>query len=187
MSLDRREFLGSGLKLGAVSATALTVVGTSAGLVGCGGSAVHSAQGYRYLRPADVLLFTAITPVVLAPAMTETKADLILDKVLLRVDELAYNLEPAGRKMVYQLFDLLNMRVTRWLTTGLSASWADADSEQVGAFLDRWRDSSFELFNVGYKALTKFITAAYFSLEESQVHSQYPGPPAWAVQAVAEA
>lgn len=184
--LDRRAFLGSGLKLGALSTTTLAVTAGSAGLMGCGGKAVQAAEGYRYLRDADLLLFTAITPIILAPVKADANFNVVLDKVLQRVDELAYNIEPTGRKTIYQLLDLLNMRLTRWLATGLAAPWQEATTAEIEAFLDRWCDSSFELFNVGYKALTKFVTAAYFSLEESQAHSQYPGPPAWAVQAVAE-
>lgn len=184
---ERRDFLGTSLRLGIFSSASLSVVGATAGLSGCGGNATPVAEGYRYLRPQDVLLFTALAPVVLAPATQQPNFSELLDKLLLRVDGLGANLESPASKAIYQLFDLLNMRVTRWLTTGVSANWDEASEQDLKDFLEKWRGSSIALFNLGYRVLTKLLTAAYFSLPDSQVVSAYPGPPTWAVQAVAEA
>lgn len=178
-SIDRRGFLQTSLLGGA----ALTVTGAAATLSGCGGKAVQTAEGYRYLRAADVELFTAIGPVVLAPVANAADFAAVLGRVLQRIDTLAFNLDAPARKTVYQLFDLLNMRVTRWITTGIAAPWAEATEGDIEAFLVRWRDSSIGLFNVGYRALTKFVAASYFSLADSRAVTAYPGPQAWALQA----
>lgn len=178
-SIDRRGFLQTSLLGGA----ALTVTGAAATLSGCGGKTVQTATGYKYLRAADVELFTAISPVVLAPVADQADFAAALGRVLQRIDRLAYNLDAPARKTVYQLFDLLNMRVTRWITTGISAPWSEASADEIEMFLVRWRDSSVGLFNVGYRALTKFVAASYFSLADSRAVTSYPGPQAWALQA----
>lgn len=179
--VDRRSFL----KTGFIGGAALSAVGATATLSGCGGKTVQTAEGYRYLRSGDVVLFTAITPVVLAPIAQQADFADVLARVIRRIDDLAFNLDETNRNTVYQLFDLLNMRVTRWLTTGVGAPWLEATPDEIDVFLQRWRDSSLGLFNVGYRALTKFVAASYFSLPDSRVITAYPGPQPWALQATA--
>lgn len=182
-TIDRRAFLGGSLRLGVAGAATLSVVGAGASLSGCGGNAVQTADGFSYLRPDDVVLFSALCPVVLSRAAQEADFENTVAQIVQRIDALAFNLDAPNRKTVYQLLDLLNMRVTRWLTTGIGANWQDAAPEDIAAFLAKWRDSSIGLFNVGYRALTKFVSASYFSLPDSRAYTGYPGPQPWALQA----
>ena len=182
-ALGRREFLSSGLRFSAASVATLSVVGAGASLTGYGGKAVQTADGFLYLRPDDVILFASLCPVVLSVAAKDADFDKTVVRIVQRIDALAFNLDAPNRKAVYQLLDLLNMRVTRWLTTGVGANWQDAAPEDIAAFLAKWRDSSIGLFNVGYRALTKFVSASYFSLPDSRAYTGYPGPQPWALQA----
>lgn len=175
----RRGFL----KTSFLGGLTLSVAGATAGLTGCGGKVVSAAEGYRYLRNDDVLLFNAIIPVVLAPVSKQEGFSEIIDRVLHQIDEFGFNLEAPAAAEIYKLFDLLNMRVTRWLATGVGSAWQDATAEDIQKFLDKWRDSSIGLFNAGYRALSKFVAVAYFTLPESRAASGYPGPQAWALHA----
>lgn len=175
----RRGFL----KTSFLGGLTLSAAGATAGLTGCGGKAVTAAEGYRYLRTDDVLLFSAIIPVVLAPITTQKDFAGTIDRVLQQIDEFGFNLDAPASAEIYKLFDLLNMRVTRWLATGVGSAWQDASVEDIQKFLNKWRDSSIGLFNAGYRALSKFVAVAYFCLPESRAASGYPGPQAWALQA----
>lgn len=175
----RRGFL----KTSFLGGLTLSAAGTTAGLTGCGGKAVPAAEGYRYLRTDDVLLFNALIPVVLAPVSTQKDFAKTIDRVLQRIDEFGFNLDAPAAAEIHKLFDLLNMRVTRWLTTGVGSAWQDAQAEEIQQFLNKWRDSSISLFNGGYRALSKFVSVAYFSLPDSRAASGYPGPQSWALKA----
>ena len=172
------------MQLSAATWAVLGTVGAAGTLSGCGGQAVATANGFRYLRPDDVQLFSALIPGVLSPLKVESVPDSLVLQVVQRVDAFAANLEPTAKKTIYQLFDLLNMRVTRWAATGISSPWSDANEIEIEQFLLKSRASSFELFNVGYRVLTKLITAAYFSSGASQEITKYPGRPSWAKKTV---
>lgn len=182
-AIDRRGFLKTSFWGGVT----LSAAGVTASLTGCGGKAVSVAEGYRYLRPDDLPLFRAIIPAVLSPIASQPGFDATVDRVLQRVDMFGFNLDAPARAQIYQLFDLLNMRATRWLTTGIASTWQDASAEEVAAFLTKWQTSSIGLFNVGYRALSKFVGVGYFSLAESRAYSAYSGPQAWALQATRQA
>jgi len=64
------------------------------------------------------------------------------------------------------------------------SSWENASTQSVDAFLERWRTSGVGLFNNGYIALTKVSNVAFYGHEDHWHLSGYPGPPAWAVDAL---
>jgi hypothetical protein len=78
------------------------------------------------------------------------------------------------RRELDQLFGLLASHPGRWLA-GLD--WERATSEQVAAFLQRWRTSSFDLFVVGYQAMHDLVLGAWYADPSSWAAIGYPGPP----------
>lgn len=171
MALHRRDFL----KLSAGSAALLSAGALTATLAGC--SKVHTpAKGYAFLRDADVALFAALTPAVLGSTLPLADRAAHIERVLQGVDATAARLLLPAQTTLYQLFDLLNTGLTRRLTTGVSKPWAEADPEQVAAFLTRWQTSSIGLFNAGYRGLIKFITGAWVGTDAGLAAAGYPGP-----------
>lgn len=172
--LTRRSFL----KLGVAGGVALGTTSLVAGLAGCGKREEAIAQGFAFLRDADVALFRALTPVVLGDALPTdaTRRESLTAEILRRIDGACFLLEPNAQGEVLKLFDLLHMRVTRWLTTGVSAPWAEASADDITRFLERWRDSSIGAFNAGYRLLTKLVAASYYAIPATWTLSGYPGP-----------
>lgn len=172
--LSRRSVL----KLGVAGSVALGATSLVGGLAGCGKREQAIAQGFTFLRDADVVLFRALTPVVLGSALP---ADAALAaartaETLKRLDIACLLLGPPSQAEVYKLFDLLHMRLTRWLTTGVGAPWNEASVEDIARFLERWRGSSIGLFNAGYRLLTKLVAASYYGIPETFEMAGYPGP-----------
>lgn len=172
-ALGRRDFL----KLSAGSAALLSAAALTATLAGC---AKHEAPaaGYRFLRRSDLELFAALAPVVLGSSLPTENRELHLAALLKAIDGAGVPLQAPGRKMVYQLFDLLNTGLTRRLTTGVSQPWPQAEAAEIKAFLDRWQTSSIGLFNAGYRALTKFVIGSWIGTPQGLKSVGYPGP--WA-------
>ncbi len=173
LPLSRRSVL----KLGLAAGTVLTVSSLGAGLAGCSRREAAAAAGLRCLRDADVELFRALLPVMLAGSLADGAP---LDGLLARIDDAALRLGAPARRELFKLFDLLHLRPTRWLTTGIAEPWREATPQQVSAFLQRWRDSRVGLLNAGYLALNKFCCITHYSQPEGWAQMGYPGPLAWA-------
>lgn len=179
---DRREFL----KLTLAGTATLGIASTGAQLAGCSSQPERAADGRVFLRDADVQLFTAIVPVVLAGVLPDDEAEreALIAKVVNAIDAGALALSAPIRKTLWQLFDLLNWRFTRYATTGIWAPWNEATAEDIDAFLNRWRSSSVSLFNAGYRVLTQLVQIRYFTMPVSWADSGYPGPQEWAIKAL---
>lgn len=171
--LGRRDFL----KLSAGSAALLSAGAFTAGLAGCARQE-PPAPGYGFLRAGDLVLFTALTPVVLDNSLPAEQRAAHVATVLKAIDLTGERLQAPNRKMLYQLFDLLNTGLTRRLVTGVSKPWAEADPVEIAAFLKRWQGSSIGLFNAGYRALNKFVVGSWIGSPEGRRAVGYPGP--WA-------
>lgn len=173
LDLSRRSFL----KLGVAGSVVLGGTSLVAGLAGCGKREEAIAQGFAFLRDADVEMFRALAPVILGDALPagERREPLIAETLRL-LDGACFVLEPNGQAGLIKLFDLLHMRVTRWLTTGVSAPWAEAEAADIEQFLERWRGSSIEAFNGGYRFLTKLVAASFYAIPETWPLAGYPGP-----------
>ncbi len=182
LTLTRRSVL----KLGVAGSAVLGGVGLTATLVGCGAREQAAAQGYGFLRDADLVLFRALTPVVLADALPAEgeQREALITETLKRIDIGGVLVYAPAQKELYKLFDLLHMRFTRWLTTGISAPWNQATPAEINRFLERWRDSSVTAFNGGYRFLTKLVAASYYGIPETFPLSGYPGPLDWVYKAV---
>jgi hypothetical protein len=168
----RRTLLQTGL----LGALLLGGAGSAASLTGCSGKPPSPASGYRYLRAGDVVLMSAVIPGVLGSLLPAAGREAQLRDLLLRVDQSGYRLGAPGQKALAQLFDLLNLAPTRRLLAGIGP-WEQATPEQVQAFLERWRLSSFGLLNAGYRALIKLVSGAYYGTPAGWAAANYPGPP----------
>ena len=170
----RRTLLQAGL----FGSLLLAGAGATAVLTGCTQSTESTSLGYQFLRDADLPLLRAIVPTVLDSLLPPSGAerDRLVDDLLQRVDLSCYRLGHPSQKAVTQLFDLLNLRATRWALTGISA-WEEATPQQMQAFFERWRTSSFGLLNAGYRALVKLVSGSFFGTPAGWAAANYPGPP----------
>lgn len=180
--VSRRSFL----KLGLAGTAALGIAGLGGSLAGCGQREQAAAAGLHYLRDADVALFRALAPVALKGSVSAeaAKLDTQLDSILRGIDEAGRRLGPPAQRELHKLLDLLHLRPTRWLTTGVGAPWPQASETEIAAFLVRWQSSSIGLFNAGYAALMKLCCAGFFGQPDGWAVAGYPGPPAWAYQSL---
>ncbi|TXH02805.1 MAG: hypothetical protein E6R07_14070 [Nevskiaceae bacterium] len=174
------------LKLGLAGSLALGTVSLGAGLSGCGRREEAAAQGYRFLRDADLVLFRGLIPAVTASTLpTEAAArEARFAEILHRIDGSCLRLGAPAQKEVRKLFDLLNFGLTRRLAAGVSSPWSEVSEADALAFLDRWRSSSIGLFNAGYRVLTKLIAVANYGTPAVWASAGYPGPLDWMYKAV---
>lgn len=174
--LDKRAFL----KMGLGGVAVMSLAGTGVMMLGPF-QRDKPAQTYRFLRDADIELFSAVMPAMLAglplDGVTSVAVLHALDDMLIRAAR------PAQRE-VRKLFDLLNFTPSRWLTTGVRQTWKEAGDKEVEHFLQRWRGSSIPLFNSGYRALAKLCITPYFGLPAGYKTAGYPGPLDWMYKAI---
>jgi hypothetical protein len=180
--LSRRSFLGLGL----TGAVALSSTGVVTTLTGCSTQPASAAKGFSFLRDGDLQLFKALIPAVLGDAIHTDSHNYqaLVTNILQKVDGACANLGNKAQTEVHKLLDLLDTRLTRWLTTGIYAHWADVSVSDMNKFLVRWRDSSIGPFNAGYRVLSKLVAVSYYGLPESRAYSGYPGPLAAMYQVV---
>jgi len=134
-----------------------------------------ASKGFNFLRDNDLKLFSALTPVVLN-GMIQTQShnyQALTTNILKNIDGACANLGSKAQGEIYKLLDLLDGRITRWLTTGVWDTWPQTTAEQVNQFLSRWHGSSIGPFNAGYRVLSKLVAVSYFSLPEAQQYTGY--------------
>lgn len=170
----RRTLLQTGL----FGSLLLGAAGATATLSGCTGRTEATAAGFRFLRDADLPFLRALLPGVLGSLLPPAgmERDRLLDDLLHRIDLSGYRLGLPSQKALAQLFDLLNMRLTRRLMAGIGP-WEESTQQQVQAFLERWRSSSFAVLNTGYRALIKLVAGSFYGTPAGWAAANYPGPP----------
>ncbi len=191
-AMDRRSFLRTGLG----GALFLGTVSVTAGLSGCATApagrdyplpeAMDRSYEFRFLTRDDIVLFEALLPAIVGPGLTEepvTRRQQV-QATIERIDTGIHQFGPVNQKEFRSLFDLLNFGVTRVTVARVWSRWENASTESVDAFLGRWRNSGIGLFNNGYIALTKVSNVAFYGHEDHWHLSGYPGPPAFAVDAL---
>lgn len=180
--LSRRSLL----KLGVVGTVALTSTSMVASLSGCSRQEEAKANGFEFLRDADLALFAALIPTVLGANWHEGPAEqpALNQAILHNIDGACARLGKPAQGEIIKLLDLLHLRLTRWLTTGIWGNWSSASSDQLQHFLERWHNSSIGPFNAGYRVLTKLITVSWYALPASRRYAGYPGPLSTVFQAV---
>mgnify|MGYP000305088621 CR=1 FL=1 len=174
--MNRRNFL----KLGAASSAALTATAFTATFSGCSESALEDTPGtWKVLRAGDRSFLTAVAPVMLKGTLpTESAAQKsAIDQMLIYIDSTIFALGPHNAKQMSELFTLLNFGLSRGLTTGVWSKWEHASEEEIENFLNKWRNSSLGLLNLGYNGLNKLMTATWYGQPASWEQIGYPGPP----------
>jgi hypothetical protein len=142
--------------------------------------AIAAAPGYQFLDANTAAVAAALIPVVLAgalPAEGAARARAI-EETTAAFDRAVAGLSPAVRKEVDELFSILRFAPVRLMLTGLWAPVEEASAQDIGAFLRRWRNSSFEIQRAAYQAITQLIQAAWYGNPGSWVFIGYPGAPA---------
>lgn len=180
---SRRGFL----KLTRGAAIGLAVAGTVAALGGASGyrwwqkRREPGFRGMLVLREQDILLFSALLPVIVgAHPGTHANApnrEALLEKALRALDKMLAASSPAMQKQIFDLADLLTIRATQGPATGYWGSWNNASEAQISAFLTRWRDSRVNLFRFGYAGLCQLLQMAWYGLPDTWLAIGYLGPP----------
>lgn len=146
-------------------------------LVGCSDSARLPVQGYAFLRPGDVALFTALAPAVATElgAFDAAQRKAAIDALPRHVDASCAALDLGSRSEVRKLLDLLAIGPLRYALT-VVGDWNEAGVDKMQAFLARWRGSRFATLNAGGNGLVKLTASSFYLLPESWPHTGYPGP-----------
>ena len=191
-AMDRRSFLRTGLG----GALFLGTVSVTAGLSGCATApagrdypmpeAMDQSYEFRFLTREDIVLFKALLPAMVGPGLPEEPVARRqqIQATIERIDAGIHQFGPANQKELRGLFDLLNFGLTRVTVARVWSSWENVSTEAAHAFLERWRTSGIGLFNNGYIALTKVSNVAFYGYQDHWHLSGYPGPPAFAVNAL---
>ena len=157
---DRRSFL----KLGLAAGTALAAGGGMLAFVG------RDAEADR----GTVL--AAVVPAVLGDALPSTRAQAVA-RTVHAVETAIAGLSPAAQAELAQLFMLLASAPGRTLLAGVGSPWAQASTDEVGAFLARWRHHRLAMLRSGYQALHDLVAGAWYAMPEAWGPIGYPGPP----------
>lgn len=144
-------------------------------------AAPAAAEGValRHLTGADALMLRRLVPVVLdgaLPGDSGQRASAVTE-VLAGIDLAIHYQSPAARRQIADLFGLLTSGVTRALVAGVWSAWDEASTEDVRAFLSRWRDSRFALLRSAYLGLTQLIVGSWYGNPRAWPRIGYPGPP----------
>jgi hypothetical protein len=156
--ITRREFL----KAGVGGSVLLNVAGCSR----------PSSEGGRER------ILAALIPVMLAgalPAGAEQAA--LVERTIAGVGKAIAGLSANMQAEIGELFDLLAFPPTRMLVAGIWSPWQTATTEDIAAFLERWRNSRFALLNSGYAALHDLVFGAWYARPDTWPAIGYPGPP----------
>lgn len=179
VTLSRRSLL----KTGMLGTMMLVGASTLAQLQGCATVATTSASTstnnnpWKLLRPKDRAILGAVAPIALGNAFPQDR-QAALEAFLPQVDTFLFSTSTANHAALHQLFDLLDLGVTRVLLTGVWGSWENLNDEQVDDFLNGWRDSSMNQLRLGYAQLTQVLSLVWYAQPANIPTSIYPGPPA---------
>ena len=116
-----------------------------------------------------------MTPAVLKGKITPSDSAAI-DQTLQSFDTLLEDLSAPVVAGVLQAFDVLNLGLTRGLTTGQWASWSKASLEDAESALARLRESSIGLLNAIYAAVIRLIISAYYLIPENAASTGFMPP-----------
>lgn len=166
--ITRRTFIAAGIAGGATLAAAYWWR-----------TSPFASMGGAALGEDAATIIAAIAPAMLADALPQDepqRARAIADTVA-GVRTAVAGLPPAARHELDQLFALLAFAPARIALARVTSSWSQATSDEVGAFLERWRTSRMTLLRSAYDALHQLVFAAWYGQEDSWAAIGYPGPP----------
>lgn len=178
MAMTRRQWIKTGVAGGIVLAAAgLTTKGT---FWGAGSRRLQTEDfQYSFLTLSDRAVLQSVAPVILTGVFTKQnpESETLLEETIRGVDLAISGFYPAVQKELRQLFSLLTLPPGRIAAAGIWRSWPQASEASVKAFLNRWRDSRFDLLKTGYDALQQLISAAWYGNPKSWQGIGYAGPP----------
>ena len=159
------------LKLGAISAGLLAVVGGTTALIQPGlerGTLTATGRG----------VFRAMALGVLDKTLPEQQAaqEAALTALLGRIDVLISALPPHAQAELSQLMSILGTTAGRLALAGLKTPWANASATDVQAALQDMRLSRLAVRQQAYAALHDITAGAYFSAPDTWPQLGYPGP-----------
>jgi hypothetical protein len=156
-----------------------------------GGAALTAAYWWRRSSPfarqehangVDAQALAIIAAIV--PAMLETalprhdpeRAASTADTIA-GVRQAIAGLPPAAQDELAQLFALLGFAPARIALARVASPWPEASVQDVGAFLERWRQSRLQLLRSAYDALHQLVFAAWYGQPAAWSAIGYAGPP----------
>ena len=185
--IDRRAFL----RLGFNGASALGGSVAIASLSGCSARPLHDPRGpatassadhgWYFLTEEDRVVLATLIPAIIGsriPSDTDERETTIA-RTLEDVDRALHFMGPPNQAEFRQLFDLLEFTPTRLTVARVTSYWPNVSEAQAEAFLQRWRNSSFNIFNKAYLGLIQVTNAAWYGRPSHYQHMGYPGPPAY--------
>ncbi len=191
--LNRRGFL----RMGATAGVALVGISSLAGLTGCSSrrpvtdpesalADAHPDSDWRFLNEEDRVLLAALIPALLTPMLPENGAEReqAIAQTIQDMDTALYFMGPPNQAEFRQLFDLLHFTPTRLSVARVTSSWENVSQEQAEAFLQRWRNSGFAIFNNAYLGLVQVTNAAWFGNPDHYAQMGYPGIPDYLYEAL---
>lgn len=101
-----------------------------------------------------------------------------IDDTVAGVAQAIAGLPPAARQELGELFTLLGLAPARIALARVTPAWSEATPADIGAFLERWRNSSLSLLRSAYDALHQLVFAAWYGNPKSWPAIGYGGPPA---------
>lgn len=139
---------------------------------------------YAFLSKQDAIMLSAMFPAMIADNWPATAAEQRQAEAdtLQSIDAFLVRLGAFNQTEIRKLFDLLQMRVARGLTTGIWRDWDKTGTEQIEQFLQGWKHSSISLFNSGYNGLSDIICFAWYSRPEHTRDFGYAGPPRYVLE-----
>ena len=165
MDIRRRHFI----KLGLGATLGWGLVATGGLLTGCSAA---PAPGWRWLRPQDIALLSALIPVVLLDNWTHqiSEQDLIRD-----VESFFLTTSDPGLAQIRKVFDLMTLAPSRWLLSRASdwATISQPEAMKAWQFLLSGRsDTSLAIAGL----FTQVLSMAWFKRPESWLSIGYEPP-----------
>jgi len=179
--LSRRQLIQTGVFGTAI----LSAASTTSMLTGCAQLPTsyplsgNQRSPYKFLTKDDISLISAILPAVVGThwPQSEESQKYASAETLMRVDTFISRLGTFNMEQLRKLFDLLEFRPTRFMTTGIWTTWDNVTISQARGFLQSWQSSSFSLLTGGYNALTDVIGFSWYSNPKNTQAFGYSGPP----------
>lgn len=125
---------------------------------------------YDFSTGDDHAIIAAIAPVMLG-------MDAPVQTVVEGFDVAVSGLPLAVQAEVHQLLGLLRFPLSRMFVAGVWHPWHAASSEEIAAFLERFRYSNIAQLRSAYDALHQLIMAAWYGNSQAWSAIGYAGPP----------
>ncbi|CAM3932907.1 hypothetical protein [Rheinheimera salexigens] len=159
--MDRRQFILSGIALGAAS---------SLGIYGWNSSFDENSDNRD-------LVLSALLPALLYAALPEdTTMAVQVNRTKAAISDFMPYLAKRQQQELQQLFNLLANQVTQLALTGHLTAISELTMSQRWQLLANWRDSYLALLQQAYHGLRELLFAAYYGQPEHWQAINYTAP-----------